>query len=317
MNALYGRRRRPCADVFLPRRFVEHRVELHHAGLERGELLLARLVHSRSDAPRSRRARSRALPPRPGGSGGEVERLRAQERHTAQPPPDVIEQGRGALDDADELGMVGAQRGRIGESLDLQSVRRQQSELVLDQAELETLETRRGYEERTEVEEVERGHRLEHVDLHDEEAHDLLDAQQPREHRAQVALGDRGAAHDVEDGVELDENLLEPELARLVHADEEVLVVFERPGFRALGRLRLQQPVEVQVVPVVERVGRAVGRGVHRAAGGRRTRFGPFAGLARRPHGASFLPRRSWRAIVVPNRGCLHGRAPSARRLSM
>src|SRR5207249_4184705 len=56
-------------------------------------------------------------------------------------------------------------------------------------------------------------------------------------------------AHHRQHGVELEEDLLEPQLERLVHDDEQHLVVGRGVGQRHLGR---QQLVEMEVRPVVD-----------------------------------------------------------------
>jgi hypothetical protein len=100
-----------------------------------------------------------------------------------------------------------------------------------------------------ELEEVERGHRLEDVDLVDEEPLDDGDPLQPGHDLAHVFLGHHVLAHHLEDDVELEEDLLEPQLEGLVGDDEEQFVVGRRLAEWRLGR---QQPVELEVVEVVE-----------------------------------------------------------------
>src|SRR5262249_57294221 len=55
------------------------------------------------------------------------------------------------------------------------------------------------------------------------------------------------------DAVELEQHLLEPKFVSLVDDDEQHLVVHWRAMPRALGSLQGQEPVELQVVTVVDR----------------------------------------------------------------
>ena len=61
------------------------------------------------------------------------------------------------------------------------------------------------------------------------------------------------ARNRAQDRVDLVEDLLEPQLVRLVNDHEEHLVVGGLAVFHALGRLAGEQPIELQVLRVVER----------------------------------------------------------------
>ena len=86
-----------------------------------------------------------------------------------------------------------------------------------------------------EIEEVQRGQRLEHVHLGHHQALNRIDAVQPREHGSELAPVNAILRHDRHDRIELDENLLEPQLVGLVHHYEEVLVVDEPPRSALFG----------------------------------------------------------------------------------
>jgi hypothetical protein len=88
-----------------------------------------------------------------------------------------------------------------------------------------------------ELEEVLGGHRLQDVHLGDEQPLD-------RVHPAEKVTRPPGlAAHQrVADGLELVQQLLEPQLIDLVHGDEQQLVVGRRAGLRYLLGQQLVQP---------------------------------------------------------------------------
>ena len=96
------------------------------------------------------------------------------------------------------------------------------------------LEPRRGVEPVAEREELERGHRLEHVDLGDERLEDLQDAVEQVQRRVGVAGLQRAL-----DRPQLVAELLEPELVDLVDDDEQQLVVLG--AVRAGGALDLER----------------------------------------------------------------------------
>ena len=127
------------------------------------------------------------------------------------------------------------------------------AEAVLDHAELHALEPRRRHEKVAEVEEVERRHRLQDVDLVEQQPLDLGHPMQVADRPQHVAIG-HDPGEDVEDGVELVEDLLEPQLVRLVDDDEQQLVVGLAAVLAAHRLLARQQAIELQVVVVVQRL---------------------------------------------------------------
>src|SRR5215207_5397 len=115
----------------------------------------------------------------------------------------------------------------------------------LDLAELHRLEAARGVELVAEAEEVDRRHRLQDVDLRDEQFLDLGDPAEGARRDGRAVF-----AHRAERGVDLVEHLLEPQLVRLVDGDEEQLVVVRRVGQTAL---QPDQVLDAQVLVVRER----------------------------------------------------------------
>ena len=101
--------------------------------------------------------------------------------------------------------------------------RRVDPETVLEQAELDALEPRRRNQQIAEVQEIEPGHRLQDVDLVEQQPLDLATVE-VADGAQHVAISD-DPGEDSHDGVRLVEDLLEPQLVRLVHDDEQQLVV--------------------------------------------------------------------------------------------
>ncbi len=163
------------------------------------------------------------------------------------------EQRRLALAVLDQSAVLGGEAGGVDGPGDAWPALRIDAEAVLDHPELHALEPRRRHEQVAEVEEVERRHRLQHVDLVQQQALDLGDAVQVADGAQHVAIGD-DAGEDVDDGVELVEDLLEPQLVRLVDDDEQQLVVGVAAVLVADRLLARQQPIELQVVVVVQRL---------------------------------------------------------------
>src|SRR5262249_34015211 len=77
-------------------------------------------------------------------------------------------------------------------------------------------------------------------------------ALEPQDRGADAPLVHRVLAEQRAHGVELVEDLLEPELVGLVDDDEEHLVVGGLAVGRALGLLAREQPVELQVLRVLD-----------------------------------------------------------------
>jgi hypothetical protein len=88
------------------------------------------------------------------------------------------------------------------------------------------------------------------------------DSQQVRHDLAHVVLGDPLLAHYGEDGIELEEDLLEPQLEGLVDHDEEELVVGRLHTVATERLLGAEQAVQLEVVPVID--GHSSLVGVHR-----------------------------------------------------
>ena len=176
-----------------------------------------------------------------------------EERRAFEPGLDLGEQGRFALGPLDQLPVLGGEAGRVHRSGDPRPTTGLHSKAVLDQAELDALESRCGHEQTAKVEEVERRHRLQHVDLVEQQPLDLRDAVEVADCPQHVAIGDY-PSEDAEDGIEFVEDLLEPQLVCLMDDDEQQLVVSRLAEPIALGLLTRQEPVEVQVVVVVQRL---------------------------------------------------------------
>ena len=104
-----------------------------------------------------------------------------------------------------------------------------------------------------EIEEVERGHGLQNVDLLNQDALDLDDAPAVQDRAPDFLLRNGRAPKGREHRVELPQDLFEPQLVSLMNDDEEHLVV-GRPAMEgALQLLASEQPIELDVVRVVER----------------------------------------------------------------
>ncbi len=125
--------------------------------------------------------------------------------------------------------------GEPPEPVDVRRVLGAGQELQL--AELHRLEAARRRQPLPELQEVLRGHRLQHVDLVHQHPLDHV-------HPLQQVLGPPQPAirHRVPRGGRLVEELLEPQLVDLVDGDEEQLVVRRRVGLEVLGVEQLRQP---------------------------------------------------------------------------
>src|SRR4029077_15614142 len=100
-----------------------------------------------------------------------------------------------------------------------------EAEPDLDQSELRRLEARRREQIVAEIEEIERRHRLQHLELLDQELEDLVDALEPVHDAPEILVLYHLAAEIDLDAVELVQNLLEPQLVGLMHDDEKHFVV--------------------------------------------------------------------------------------------
>lgn len=112
----------------------------------------------------------------------------------------------------------------------------------LELTELRRLEPARRCQHGTELQEILRGHRLQHLDVLDQHPLDRVHAHE-QVPRALRSIGE----HRVASGFQLEEQLLEPELVGLVHDDEHQLVVHRRVRPELLQR---QQLGDLQVRPV-------------------------------------------------------------------
>ena len=126
---------------------------------------------------------------------------------------------------------------------------------VLDQPKLDTLESRGRDQEVAELEEVERGHGFEHADLLDQQLLDLGDAVEAGDDSQHLGFGNSCRGEQLGNLVEFPEDLLEPQFVSLVDDDEQHLVVYRRSASGRGQLLAVQQPIELQIVRVVERLG--------------------------------------------------------------
>ena len=122
-------------------------------------------------------------------------------------------------------------------------------------------------EQFAELEEIERGHGLEDVDLVVEQFPDLDHALEPmHDHvhvRAVVVRG--GFAQDFAAGGDLVQDLFEPKLVGLVDDDEEHLIVRDEFAFLQAERLlQLEEPLDPEVVAVILRLALVIHRAFHR-----------------------------------------------------
>ena len=146
----------------------------------------------------------------------------------------------------------------------LHEVRLAQPGRGLDRAELHALRSARPSEVAPELREVLRRERLEGGELRRHDSHERVDASHAEERELRFLLLER-----VDQSVELVEDLLEPQLARLMHDDEEQLV-------RVLGRraraLQREQLVEREIRPVGDLVVRGASLKTSRPRATRRRR---------------------------------------------
>src|SRR6266508_4616621 len=117
------------------------------------------------------------------------------------------------------------------------AMRARSAEPDLDQPELGRLEAGGRKQEVAEIEEVERRHRLQHLELLDQQLEDFVDAVQPMDDAPEILILYHLAAEIGLDAVELVQNLFEPQLVGLMHDDEQHLIVRAAPVPRALRRL--------------------------------------------------------------------------------
>jgi hypothetical protein len=226
------------------------------------------------------------------------------ERRARQPAIELVDQLRPALG-ARDAGLVG--RGerlveRLAGVVDPRLER--QAEPDFDQAKLHRLEARGRKQEVAEIEEVERRHRLQHLELLDQQLEDFDDAIEPVHDAAEIFVFHDLAAEIGLNTVELVQDLLEPQLVGLVHDDEQHFVVRRPAAPRALGLLRAEKLVELEIVGVV---GFAFGRGCgHRGTSRIRPTMPdlPHAVARCEPHARFNAPpsstdRRSTKALAV------------------
>ena len=145
-----------------------------------------------------------------------------------------------------------------------------QAEHGFDLAELFALETGGAVQHFAELEEIERRHRLEHVDLVIEQLPDLdhaLEAMHDHVHVGAVIIRGRFAQHFA-GREQLMQDLFEPKLVGLVHDDEEHFIVRDELAFLEAERLlQFEQPLDPEVIAVILQLTRAaVHRAFHRRA---------------------------------------------------
>jgi hypothetical protein len=126
-------------------------------------------------------------------------------------------------------------------------------EAHLDQPELQALEAGRRNQQVAELQEVERRHGLEHVELTDQQLPDLQGSGERMDDAPDIALLHVLAGKQALDLVELEQDLLEPQLVGLVHDNEQHLVMGRPAQPGAFGRLAGQQLIELQIVAVGHR----------------------------------------------------------------
>ena len=178
-----------------------------------------------------------------------------EEGRSLEPPLDQIEERRLLLRSLDTRGIFFAEARRVGSAVELKAVPAPHSQLVLEQAKLNALNARGRDQDVAEIEEVERGHGFQNVDLLKQDALDLDDAPAVQDRAPDLLLRNGRAPEGREHRVELPQDLLEPQLGSLMNDDEEHLVV-GRPAMEgALQLLASEQPIELDVVRVVKGTG--------------------------------------------------------------
>src|SRR5262249_8442145 len=110
-----------------------------------------------------------------------------------------------------------------------------------------------------EIEEVERRHRLQHLELLDQELEDLVDAVEPMHDASEILVLHHLAAEIDLDAVEFVQNLLEPQFVGLMHDDEKHFIVRGPAMARALRLLGGEQRGKLEVIGIVQG---ALGRGL-------------------------------------------------------
>src|SRR5262249_12457676 len=127
------------------------------------------------------------------------------------------------------------------------------------QSELRRLKARRRKQKIAEIEKIKRRHRLQHLELLDQELEDLVDALEPAHDASEILVLNHLAAEIDLDAVELVQNLLEPQLVGLVHDDEKHFIVRGPAVARALRLLGGEQRGKLEVTGIVQG---ALGRGL-------------------------------------------------------
>src|SRR5205823_9015602 len=182
-----------------------------------------------------------------------VEIAEVEEGRSLEPTLDQIEERRLLLRSLDTRGILCAQARRVGRGVQLKAVLAPHSQLVLDQAKLSALKARGRDQIVAEIEEVERSHGLQNVDLLNQNPLDLDDAPATEDRLPEFLLRDGRASKGREHRVEFPQDLFEPQLVSLMNDDEEHLVVCRPAGEGALHLLAAKQPIELDVVRVIER----------------------------------------------------------------
>ena len=213
-----------------------------------------------------------------------------QERRAAQPRIELLDQLRLALDLGEPRAVRRRQPVVEGARVEQEPALALEAEPGLDRAELHRLETGGRHQQVAEIQEVERRHGLEHVELLDQELEDLVDAVEAVHDAAEMLVGERIALEIRLDAVELVQDLAEPELVGLVHHDEQHLVVRRRALPRAFRHLRGEQRVELEIIGVVDRrhggtASTVGGNGVHRSRARHALKIKPLPACHRKAAG--------------------------------
>lgn len=143
-------------------------------------------------------------------------------------------------------------RGDIQDPASIEALLRSDAELNFKDTELKGLKARSGEEIVAKFEKLLRGHGLQDADLVIEELLNLADAGEAVQGERDGLLADVELGQDVSDGVELEDELLEPELVGLVNGDEEHFVVAGIALGKGDGLLAVKEFGEFEVVWVVE-----------------------------------------------------------------
>ena len=183
-----------------------------------------------------------------------------KERRARQPALHHLEQARAFLKVRDLFVLLAIEPADLSVLVIFgpEAVLHLQAEGGLDLAELFALETGGPVQEFAELEEIERRHRFQHIDLVIEQLPDFHDPLQAMDDHAHVraVVVRRRFAQDFTAGHQLVQDLFKPKLVGLMHDNEEHLVVRDQFAFLEAERLlQLEKPINPEVIAVMlERV---------------------------------------------------------------